>query len=355
MNPILSSRARLGTYLLGWVPIGSLLVFVGLSQQWSLLEALVFGVPLCLGAAFLFLSSWYLCRALPLRSARLGSHWTAWLLAAVIMASIWAYTALLLAWAMDKLPALAGIYVKARAALPTLLGMGTLLYLATLTLHYLLDAVERGKQSESREAEFRILAQDAELRALRAQLNPHFLFNSLNSISALTTIDPAKARSMCILLSDFLRGSLRMGEKRLVSLAEEVDLLKAYLSIEQIRFGSRLQVAWELDPGTLAEPIPALLLQPLVEHAIKHGIAGLTEGGVVRVASRREGNVLELRVENPVDEDTPVVHGLGIGLRQVRSRLQMRFGDRMRFEAGVVDGVHRVKMIFPANENEAKP
>jgi len=355
MHPILSSRARLGTYLLGWVPIAALLVFVGLHQGWTLLDALVLAVPLCLGAAFLFLSSWYLCKALPLQTTRLGSHGTAWLLAAVIMASLWAYGALLLAWSLDKVPALAGIYGKTRGALPTFLGMGALLYLATLTLHYLLDAVERGKRSEAREAEFRILAQDAELRALRAQLNPHFLFNSLNSISALTTIDPARARSMCILLSDFLRGSLRLGEKRLVSLAEEVDLLKAYLSIEQIRFGSRLQVAWELDPDTLREQVPALLLQPLVENAIKHGIAGLTEGGVVRVASLRSGKVLELRVENPVDEDLPVTTGLGLGLRQVRSRLQMRFGDRMRFEAGVVEGIHRVRMIFPAiEESEAK-
>jgi len=349
MNPILSSRAHLGTYLLGWVPIGALLVFVGLTQRWTPLEAIVFSVPLCLGAAFLFLSSWYLCRALPLSSARLGSHWTAWILAAVIMASMWAWGGLQLAWCLGRIPALAGVYPKAHQALATLVGMGALLYLATLTLHYLLDAVERGKVAETREAGFRILAQDAELRALRAQLNPHFLFNSLNSISALTTLDPAKARTMCILLSDFLRGSLRMGEKRLVSLAEEVDLLKAYLSIEQIRFGSRLQVAWDLEPGTLDEPIPALLLQPLVENAIKHGIAGLTEGGVVRVASRREGKVLVLEVENPVDDDTPVVHGLGMGLKQVRSRLQMRFGDRMRFEAGVVDGVHRVQMIFPAD------
>ena len=356
MNPILANRARLGTYLLGWVPIGALLIFVALSAGWTPLEAIVFAVPLCLGAAFLFLSSWYLCRALPLRSARVGSHWTAWLLAAVIMSSLWSWSAMMLAWALAKVPGLEALHAKAHAALTTFLGLGAVLYLATLTLHYLLDAVERGKLSENREAEFRILAQDAELRALRAQLNPHFLFNSLNSISALTTIDPAKARTMCILLSDFLRGSLRLGEKRLVSLAEEVDLLKAYLSIEQIRFGSRLQVAWELDPATLAEPIPALLLQPLVENAIKHGIAGLTEGGVVRIFARREGKVLELRVENPVDEDTPVVHGLGIGLRQVRSRLQMRFGDRMRFESGVVDGVHRVQMIFPAEEaSEVRP
>ena len=88
MNPILGSRARLGTYLLGWAPIGALLVFVALTQRWPLLDAVVFAVPLCLGAAFLFLSSWYLCRALPLSSARVGSHWTAWILAAVTMSSI---------------------------------------------------------------------------------------------------------------------------------------------------------------------------------------------------------------------------------------------------------------------------
>ncbi len=345
----------MGTYLLGWVPIGALLVFVALTQHWGLLEALVLAVPMCVGGAFLFLSSWYLCRALPLSSARFTSHWLAWIIAAVIMSTLWAWSALLLAWILGHTSFFPGLFSRAHAALPTLMGMGIILYLATLTLHYLLDAVERGKGAEAREAEFRILAQDAELRALRAQLNPHFLFNSLNSISALTTIDPAKARTMCILLSDFLRGSLRLGEKRLVSLAEEVELLKAYLSIEQIRFGSRLQVAWEIDPAAAGEEIPALLLQPLVENAIKHGIAGLTEGGVVRVAARREGHALEIRVENPVDEDTPVVHGLGLGLRQVRSRLQMRFGDRMKFEAGVVDGVHRVQMVFPAQNSEAKP
>jgi len=348
MNPLLGSRAALGTYLLGWIPIGGLLVFVALGQHWRLVEALVFTAPLCLGGAFLFLSSWYLCKALPLRTATLGSHGVAWILAALIMANLWAGGGLALAWALGQVPMLSGIYFKARVAGSFLVAVGAVVYLAVLTLHYLMDAVARGKLSEAREAEFRILAQDAELRALRAQLNPHFLFNSLNSISALTTLDPAKARGMCILLSDFLRGSLRLGEKKLVSLAEEVDLLKSYLAIEQIRFGSRLQVQWEIDPRTQAEPIPALLLQPLVENAIKHGIAGLTEGGVVRIAARRLGPVLEVQVENPVDEDTPVVHGLGLGLRQVRSRLQMRFGERMRFEAGVVDGQHRVHMVFPA-------
>jgi LytS/YehU family sensor histidine kinase len=348
MHPILGSRARLGTYLLGWVPIAGIFAFVGLSQHWSLAESVVLALPLCILAAFLFLSSWYLCRAFPLKNWRLGSHATVWLLAAAVMASLWAACAVLLAWCLGRVGPLHDLPGKVRQALPVLVGMGSLLYLTTLAVHYLLDAVARTQQSEAKEDELRILAQDAELRALRAQLNPHFLFNSLNSISALTTLDPARARAMCILLSDFLRGSLKLGEKRMVALAEEVDLLKAYLSIEQIRFGSRLQVAWEIAPEVLQEPIPALLLQPLVENAIKHGIAGLVEGGVVRIAARSEGGAVELRVENPVDPDTGNPSGLGIGLRQVRSRLQLRFGARMRFEAGIQDGVHRVKMVFPA-------
>ena len=212
--------------------------------------------------------------------------------------------------------------------------------------------VARTQRSEAKEDELRILAQDAELRALRAQLNPHFLFNSLNSISALTTLDPARARTMCILLSDFLRGSLKLGEQRMVPLAEEVDLLKAYLAIEQIRFGARLQVAWEIEPEVLGEWIPALLLQPLVENAIKHGIAGLTEGGVVRVCARAEGGTLEIKVENPVDPDMPPAQGLGLGLRQVRSRLQLRFGTRMGFESELLDGVHRVRMMFPTGQQD---
>ena len=348
MHPILGSRAALGTYLLGWVPIAGIFVLVGLSQGWTALESVALALPLCLLAAFLFLSSWYLCKAFPLGSSRLGSPALAWILAAGIMANLWAFSGWVLAWSARGLPGFQDLLPKVRAAMPVLVGLGTLLYLMTLAVHYLLDAVARTQRSESKEGELRILAQDAELRALRAQLNPHFLFNSLNSISALTTLDPARARSMCILLSDFLRGSLKLGERRLVPLSEEVDLLKAYLAIEQIRFGSRLQVAWEIAPEVTEELLPALLLQPLVENAIKHGIAGLPEGGVVRISARAERGTLELKVENPVDPDLEPPPGLGIGLRQVRSRLQLRFGTRMRFEAGIQDGVHRVVMIFPA-------
>ena len=352
MHPILCSRARLGTYLLAWTPITAVLVFIGHGQGWTLLESVVLCLPSCLLAAFLFLSSWYLCKAFPLNGKALARHAVpAWALAAILVANLWAAGVWVLAQGLGQLPRLGALPARVRAATGVLVGMGILLYLTTLAVHYLLEAVERGRLAEAKEDELRILAQDAELRALRAQLNPHFLFNSLNSISALTTLDPARARRMCILLSDFLRGSLKLGEKRTVALAEEVELLKAYLAIEQIRFGARLQVDWQIDPLVMDEPIPALLLQPLVENAIKHGIAGLTEGGLVRISARRELDSVALMVENPVDPDLEPPQGLGLGLRQVRTRLQLRFGARMKFEAGIQEGIHRVLMIFPASDD----
>ena len=357
MHPILGTRARLGTYLMAWVPVTAVLVFICHGQGWPLLESLALGVPSCLLAAFLFLSSWYLCKAFPLHGKGLAGHAAlAWAVAALLVANLWGACVWVLALGLGQVPGLSALPGRVQGGMRMLVGMGTLLYLTTLAVHYLLEAVERGRVAEAKEDELRILAQDAELRALRAQLNPHFLFNSLNSISALTTLDPARARRMCILLSDFLRGSLKLGEKRTVALAEEVELLKAYLAIEQIRFGARLQVDWQIDPLVMDEPIPALLLQPLVENAIKHGIAGLTEGGVVRISARRERASVELKVENPVDADLEPPQGLGLGLRQVRTRLQLRFGTRMKFEAGIQDGVHQVLMIFPAfDHSEVNP
>lgn len=349
MHPLLSSRARLGAYLLGWVPIALLLAGIALSQGWTWAEAAALSVPLCLLAAFLFLSAWFLCRALPLGRTvdSLGGHATAWGMAAVLMGGIWSGLAWVLARLLAWVPGLEGLPAHVGTALPVLTGLGILLYLASVAFSYLLLAQDRAVEAERKGAELQLLAQESELKALRAQLNPHFLFNSLNSLSALTAVDPARAREMCVLLSDFLRRSLGLGERRLVALREELELARAYLAIEQIRFGSRLRLAWSVDPATEPALLPTLLLQPLVENAIKHGIAALPEGGTLTVAAElAEGHVI-LRVDNPLDPDSPTPQGLGIGLRQVRQRLLGRFGSRARLEAGLQAGHHRVTLVFP--------
>jgi hypothetical protein len=349
MHPLLASRARLGTYLLGWVPIALLLTGIARSQGWSWVEACVFAPPLCLLGALLFLSAWYLCRALPLGRTLdgLAAHGAAWGMAAVLMAGLWVGCAWLLSRTLTWIPGLEELPQRVSTALPVLTALGILLYLASVALSYLMLAQERAFEAERKGAELQLLAQESELKALRAQLNPHFLFNSLNSLSALTAVDPARAREMCVLLSDFLRRSLGLGERRLVPLREELELARAYLAIEKIRFGSRLEVVWRIDPAAEAALLPTLLLQPLVENAIKHGIAAMSEGGTVALAAEvTEGHVI-LRVDNPRDADAPAPQGLGLGLNQVRQRLLGRFGSRARFEVASQDDTHRVTLVFP--------
>ena len=348
MHPLFASRARLGAYLLGWAPIVGLLAALGTLQGWTWAEALVLALGLGLFGAFLFPTAWYLCRALPLDPSRgVGAHAPAWIIAAVLMGGLWTGFARFLAWTLQSLPGLHQLPIRIAPAMPVLAGLGILLYLAVLTLHYLMAAMERSRDAERVEQELRVLARDAELKALRAQLNPHFLFNSLNSISALTTRDPGRARDMCVLLSDFLRKSLKLGEHASVKLSEELDLLRNYLAIEQIRFGARLAIQWEISREAERADIPALLLQPLVENAIKHGIAQLPEGGTIRLRAVLTAGRVELRVENPVDPDAPEPQGLGMGLRHVKQRLQGRFGNQAWVEAAIREGQYRVDLCFP--------
>jgi LytS/YehU family sensor histidine kinase len=263
------------------------------------------------------------------------------------MGGLWSGLALLLAYALAPLPEMGALLRKTQLALPILTGFGIVLYLAALGLHYLVLAQQRAQEAEAKQLELRLLTQDAELKALRAQINPHFLFNSLNSISALTTLNPQGAREMCIQLSDFLRKSLGLGEKQSVSLREELDLIRTYLSIEKTRFAERLSLAWEVDPAALDVPIPPLLLQPLVENAIKHGISALPEGGVLAIHVLLEGREVRIEVENPRDPDADVPKGLGLGLRQVRERLKGRFGTAGGFDARSDDRTHRVTLRIP--------
>src|SRR5207302_9247454 len=130
-----------------------------------------------------------------------------------------------------------------------LFGTGVLLYLLAIALHYVLLSNEAAHNAEEREMEAHVLARESELKALKTQVNPHFIFNCLNSISALTSSDPATAREMCIRLGEFLRKTLGLGEKAHIPLGEELDLVHAYLSVEQIRFGSRLKLEESTDSG----------------------------------------------------------------------------------------------------------
>jgi sensor histidine kinase YesM len=186
---------------------------------------------------------------------------------------------------------------------------------------------EEKEKEAQRENETARLARDAELFKLRQQLQPHFLFNSLNSINALIGSKPAEARTMVQQLSSFLRSTLKKEEGQWVMLQEELEQLELYLSIEKVRFGKRLQTVVKTEDESLKLKLPALLLQPLVENAIKFGLYGTVGDTIIEIHASVVNEQLEITVINPFDSDsTPEEKGTGFGLNSVKRRLYLLFG-----------------------------
>lgn len=191
---------------------------------------------------------------------------------------------------------------------------------------------------ERRASELQAQLAQARLDAISAQLNPHFLFNALNSIAELVHHDAARADRMLVGLSALLRRSLDTSRLQWVSLHEELDLLRQYLEIEKVRLGERLQVHWHVAEDCLSEAVPPLLLQPLVENAVIHAIARRTRPGSVRIRATMASGMLWLGVEDDGAEGLPDVEGNGIGLANTRARLQALYGDLGALSIEAIEG-----------------
>jgi len=341
MHPLLATRRRLLLYLLAWAPVIALLSKAGMVSGARALPAAAVFTPACLVFAFVCLSPWQICRARPLTPAAAPGLLATFLAAGLAGSGLLVGVAVALAYAIDRAA------VPGRNLIGLLLVLGVLLYLLSAGLHYALLAAEASLAAEKRATEARALAREAELQALRIQLNPHFLFNSLHSISALTTLDGGRAREMCLRLADFLRSSLGFGGRELIPLREELALARSYLEVERVRFGERLRVEEIVFPECEECGIPPLLLQPLVENAVKHGVGGLLDGGVIRLAAARSEAQVSIVIENPFDPEVPPAGHVGLGLENVRRRLRIRYGQAASFDAGEKEGIYRVELRLP--------
>lgn len=351
IHPIFVSRERLRLYLGAWVPVSLLLaLLLVVSGQLSWPEAVTLALPLSLVYAFITLSAWYVWRGAPHSAAAFGRLVGALAVAAAVSSALWLGAAAVTARILDAyVPAFADLPARVREQWPLLFAVGVLLYLLAGAVHYAVLAADASRQAERRALELQVHAREAELRALRAQIDPHFLFNSLHSISALTGTDPAGARRMALLLGDFLRDSLRVGRRDRIPLSEELRLLGQFLEIERIRFGDRLRIGWAVAEDTAACELPPLLLQPLVENAVTHGIAHLLDGGEVVIRAARRAGRLYIAVENPCDPDRPTRRGAGVGLENVRRRLDTAFGSDAAAEAVEQAGAFRVNLVMPCS------
>jgi hypothetical protein len=346
MHPILSSPERRRVFAAAWVPIGALagaLRFgaagAPLGEAWPFI---IWGEAL----AAPILASWFACRFAPFHRGGERIVMTVGG-AALVTAAVWVAAGRAWLWMVVPEGSLADVLFPRLA--PLAFGAAVVLFIAATAVQYALAAADESHAERRRVLEADVTARESELRALRAQIDPHFLFNCLHSISALIGSQPSAARQMCLELAAFFRESLRVGSQPRIPLATEAALVEQYLAIEQVRYGDRLRVDIAMTPDVEAALVPPLLLQPLAENAVRHGVATLVDGGDVTISIVRRGRYVDVRVENPYDPaDTRP--GAGVGLANVRARLEATYGGRADFRVAATGTRFTAALSLPVED-----
>jgi len=345
-HPLTSNYRLLGTYVIFWAVIGIINI---------ILQVIWYNVPLTyslLNTASNFVlypllgsSIWYSIRYNSLEEVSIGRLIIFHMIAASFLCGIWIY----ISYALYQ-PFLKPNDKFLIDELPTKFFAGYAMYAVYLVFFYAVNYYQSLKEKIKKEIEYKALIREAELQALKAQINPHFLFNSLNSISSLTVSDPEKAQEMVINLSMFMRYSLMHNEKEMVSFSRELDNIKLYLGIEKVRFGRKLNAEFEIDTHCMDAEIPNMIMQPLFENAIKYGVYETTDQVTIKTTCQCEGNFLKITIVNDYDANTIKRRGEGIGLRNIRKRMEIIYNnpDLMK----VID--HRtsfeVQLIIPQKQ-----
>lgn len=228
--------------------------------------------------------------------------------------------------------------------------IGVMYYSITILMFYLIKYYQDMQSRMNRELELQNLLKDSELKMLKSQINPHFIFNSLNSVSALTITKPENAREMVIKLSDFLRYSLGKDSIEMNSLMQEIENVSLYLDIEKVRFGSKLKFEKEIEETCADVKVPNLILQPLFENAIKYGMYDSMEDVTIQLKCEQKEDELHLWIINNFDADAVASKGAGIGLANVRKRLSLVFGRNDLLQIEEREGEFRVLMKIPTNQ-----
>jgi two-component system, LytTR family, sensor kinase len=234
------------------------------------------------------------------------------------------------------------------ASFPYRIGTGVFIYGLIILTYYLFISLYNLSEKNVKEARLQSLVKETELKMLRSQINPHFLFNSLNSISSLTITDSEKAREMVIKLSEFMRYALSKKDEQPVTLRSELENLRLYFDIEKVRFGDKLSTEEDIQEKCLETKMPVMLLQPLYENAIKHGVYESTERVSIKTKISCNGEYVEILISNNYDSAPSSVKGTGTGLINVSRRLDLFYGKRASIKTIKEDGIYSVSLFIPA-------
>lgn len=348
VNPIFSKRVGIYIYIGWWI------LLMGIH---FIVEYVIYKNPLTIAIAegfvtyFLYsiigLSIWFVVRYSDFEHLSITSVLTNHLGAAVVLNIIWLY----LSYAILKLlfPTETEYLHFLKMVMPWRGIFGMFLYIVISLVFYASIYYSNLQERIVQEQKLKMNIKEAELNFLRSQINPHFLFNSLNSISSLTMVDADKARNMIIRLSSFLRYSLGKDQKQVVSLNEEIDNCKAYLEIEKIRFGDKLEYKIIVDEGLENKEIPNLLLQPLLENAIKHGVYESTETVEIKVEIIDAIESIKVIIGNKFDPTAIPRKGKGIGLKNVKERLRLIYDNSQLIKINKEENYYEVILFIPQN------
>jgi two-component system, LytTR family, sensor kinase len=345
-NPLFSNRRSFITYLGIWtivicVHIFLLIISVGLSVEFALADGIISNT--LFGAIGLGL--WFPMFFSRSDNEKLVGSLINHLFSCLVSVGIWlSITYFLLYSLFSRQEAYLAFY---RKSIPWRAGIGLLYYGVIVLAYYLLIYYRSFRENLLKESQLKALVKESELNSLKSQINPHFLFNSLNSISSLTMIKPEQAQEMIIKLSDFLRYSLSNKEEKLTTLRNEIGNINRYLDIEKIRFGKRLVVDLKGIEACNELKLPGLILQPLVENAVKYGVYESTEETRIELTFTCNSSALIVSIRNAYDPDFIYKKGEGIGLKNIRSRIHLLYNrdDLMQIRK---DSQHyEVRIIFP--------
>lgn len=322
-HPFISNPKLLISYGVFWIFASTVLIIIA-----TAVNHIQFGVAVTqIGTSMLLYALigaaiWYVIKYSTLEDNSIIRIISAHLIAATIIVLIWMYISAVLVKLFHP-----GIDKWLDQTVIMRMVAGYMIYIAFVVFFYAVNYYFAFKEKSKNEIKLKALVKEAELHALKSQINPHFLFNSLNSISSLTMSDPGRAQEMVINLSQLMRYSLKHDQDEKVSFQQELENNKLYLSIEKVRFGSKLNPVFAIEESCLKAKIPNMILQPLYENAIKYGVYEATEPVDVITHCRVQGNMLEVTISNTYDKNVVSKKGEGIGLRNIRDRLQVIYGN----------------------------
>jgi two-component system LytT family sensor kinase len=349
-HPFTSQRRALVIYSIIWLlaAVGNALM-LRLNRDFPLSVSITEALLQNILFALLGLIIWYPTRYIPFRKEAWSYSLLAHVMSGVVVIAFWLILTVGILRALFGSDEAYNSYLSSSVFWRGFIGV--MVYLVIVLIYYLISYARTLSERAQAEEKLRTLVKESELNLLKSQINPHFLFNSLNSISSLIISNPEEAREMIIRLSDFLRYSLKHRENEFVPLEEEIVRMKDYLSIEQIRFGDKLRYDLQASDNCRKVQVPTMILQPLIENAIKHGVYESLDPVSITFSCALKNEFLQLEIKNDFDPQQPSRKGTGVGLQNVSERIRLAYDGKAGLSKTSDNGVFKVTLYIPVENN----